>query len=173
MMGRWANVVEAENVCKTIDDRFFLFDGALLTASVCFSRWNPPYLPPSLTRDIYLSLTGIIPGYRGQQGARDGEAVHVLRSAGPSPLAAVAQGAHWMRGTQAAFAPLPPGEIGKGMYDKYHSDQEYRPQWMFTRDGIRENEPSREQLVREIDACRFTFKPIGRTYSTCRWCNTR
>lgn len=49
---------------------------------------------------------------RGQQGAGDGEALHVLRPAGASPVAAVTEGAHGMRRPQAAAAPLPPGDSG-------------------------------------------------------------
>ena len=74
-------------------------------------RSPSPPLPPPTFRPVYewSSL-----GDRGQQGAGHGEAVHVVRAAGSSPMAAAAPSAHGMRGAQAAAAPLPPGR-GRGL----------------------------------------------------------
>lgn len=104
-----------------------------------------------------------IPGYRGQQGARHGEAVHVLRSAGPSPLAAVAQGAHGMRGTQAASAPLPPGEKeGRRWTVTTSLARNIIPDWYSHGGIIRDREPNREYFVaRGNKARRFILEPVG------------
>lgn len=48
--------------------------------------------------------------HRGQQGAGHGEAVHVLRPACATPVAALAQSAHGLQRPQAAPAPLPSGQ---------------------------------------------------------------
>lgn len=68
--------------------------------------------PPLAVPDAVIVIVIVVaPVDRGQQGAGYGEALHVLRPAGASPVAALAEGAHGLRRPQAAAASLPPGAL--------------------------------------------------------------